>query len=432
MNWRNLRHLWLLVPVALVGFTAGFAALDIGRTHASANRPAHAASEEALWACPMHPDYTSSHPGTCPICGMALVRTSAGRVVHHAQEIHVAADAQQRLGVAVRPAQSLQFEPSYVVAAQLVADERRSVSLAPKVEGWIRQLGVAVVGQTVRKGQMLYTIYSPELQQRERDYIDLLARRDALLARSGEMVVGSASPDPMMASVARERFLQRSRLVAADVPESVLVQLEQLRRVQEVVPVLAQHDGVITSIGAREGAFVTPAQPVVSYADLTAVWAELSLTPDQLAGLQPQARVALRIPGRAQAIEVPIGAVQAVVDPLTHVARVRVPLPARRGSVLRAGSVVDAEVRLPARKAIMIAKDAVIRTGQGNLLVISDGGDHFRQVKVDLGAETKDEVEVRHGIAEGEAVVVNGQFLIGAEASLSASRLRLDAAAGPQ
>lgn len=432
MNSRIPRHLLVPIAVAIAAFTAGFAWLDTWMTRANAHPQDHASPDAAaLWSCPMHPDYTSAHPGTCPICGMQLVRTSAGHVVHHAQQVHVPAEAQQRLGVVVRPAEVLAFEPSFAVSAQLVSDERRSVSLAPKVEGWIRQLGVSVVGQSVGKGQMLYEIYSPELQQRERDYIDLLGRRDALLAQSGGMAVGSTSPDLMMASVARERFLQRSRLAAADVPEAVIVELENTRRVREVVPVLAQHDGVITSIGAREGAFVTPSQPVVAYADLTAVWAELSLTADQLALLQPHARVALRIPSQPEPLDAPVGATQALVDPVTHLARIRVPLRAA-GRQLRAGTIVDAEVHLPARKALMVPRDAVIRTGHADLVIVSDGADHFRQAQVELGAETRDQVEVRRGLVQGESVVVNGQFLIGAEASLNASRLNLAGAAGSQ
>lgn len=395
---------------------------------ASLSQQAHPAG----WYCPMHPDYTSAQPGNCPICGMALVRTAAGLTVSHTDQFHVPAEIQRRMGVAARRAEALTFEPSIVVPAQLTGDERRAVSLSPKVEGWIRRLGVSGVGQPVRKGQVLFEIYSPELQQRQRDYIGLLERRDALQARAGDMgaAVGSAAPDLMMASIARERFLQRNRLLAADVPEAVLADLEKTRRVHDTVPVLAAYEGVVTNVAAREGAFVMPSQTVLAYADLGAVWAELFLTPDQLRLLVPQGRVTLRT-GRG-AVEASLaGAGQAIVDPATRVARIRVSL-RPGGPALQAGELVDAEIRLPARKALMVSKDAVIRTGHGDLVIVADGADHFRQVAVKLGSETRDEVEVTSGLAPGEQVVVNGQFLLGAEASLQASRQRMAATREPR
>lgn len=406
----------------------GHAAHTAHAAHAAAQAEASPAPQEAGWYCPMHPDYTSAQAGSCPLCGMDLVQTAAGRTVRHTDQFHVPAEVQHRMGVVVRPAQALAFEPVVVVPAQLVGDERRAVSLSPKVEGWIRRLGVAGAGQPVRRGQLLFEIYSPELQQRQRDYIDLLGRRDALQARAGGMgaTVGSATPDLMMASVARERFLQRSRLLAADVPEAVVAEIEQTRRVRDTVPVLAEHDGVVTNVSAREGAFVMPAQTVLSYADLGAVWAELSLTPEQLRLLGPRGRVTLRTAAGPLEAALP-GAGHAIVDPATRLARLRVPLRSA-GPGLRAGTLVDAEIRLAGRTALMVHKDAVIRTGHGDLVIVADGADHFRQVAVQLGAETRDEVEVASGLDAGEQVVVNGQFLLGAEASLAASRQRLAAA----
>jgi Cu(I)/Ag(I) efflux system membrane fusion protein len=229
----------------------------------------------------------------------------------------------------------------------------------------------------------------------------------------------------MMASVARERFLQRNRLAAADVPESVLADIEKVRRVHDTVPVLAEHDGVVTGIGAREGAFVTPAQMVLGYADLGVVWAELTLSPEQLDTIGQSARVALRPLGQPNIVEtVSFNTSQAIVDPASHVARLRVPLRSK-GNQFRAGTLIEADIRLPGRKAMMVRKDSVIRTGHGEFVIVADGGDHFRQVAVRLGAETREEVEVVSGLVPGQKVIVNGQFLLGSEASLQASRQRM-------
>lgn len=381
----------------------------------------------AGWYCPMHPDFTSAHEGTCPICGMALVKNAVGQTVRHSEQIHVPESEQRRMGVLVEAAEETTFSPSVVVPATVVADERGAVTLSPKVEGWIRKLGVSVVGQPVRKGQVLFEVYSPELLQRQRDYLDILSRRDALLARAGSMgaVVGSAAPDLMMASVARERFLQRNRLAAADVPESVLAELDKVRKPREVVPVLAERDGVVTSIGAREGAYVMPAQPVLGYSDPGAVWAELTLTQEQLRQVTGAKKVGLKLPDEvADVATVAFDARQAVVEPTSRTFRIRVPLHSTKARLLP-GTLMEAEVQLTARHALMVRKDAVLRTGRGDFVIVADGDNHFRQVAVQLGPEAGGSVAVASGLVKGQQVVVNGQFLIGAEASMQASRQRL-------
>lgn len=428
MPQRRLRF-----AVLLLLLTLGCAALGYIIQTRQASMAEAAEVDIGAWSCPMHPQIVSDHEGTCPICGMALVKTSSGKMVPHDAQFHVPAASQQRMGLLTEELRHADFRPTLRVPAQIVADERRAVSLSPKVDGWIKRLGVSVVGQQVRKGQVLFELYSPELQQRQRDYIDMLARRDTLSANAGGMgaAVGNATPDLMLGSVARERYRMRARLAAADVPQAVLDDLEKSRRVHEVVPVLAEHDGVVTAIGAREGAYVMPSQTVVSYADLTAVWAELSLSQEQLGQLRGRGDVLLRSSvDPSVRVTLHFDAAQAVVDPASRTARLRVPMPAARGG-FPAGTLADAEIRLPGRQALALQQDSIIRTGHGDFVIVADGADHFRQVEVALGAQAGDRVEVRSGLESGQRVVTNGQFLLSAEATLQAARRRLSAHAAP-
>jgi Cu(I)/Ag(I) efflux system membrane fusion protein len=313
-----------------------------------------------------------------------------------------------------------EIHPSLQVPGRLITDERRTVRLSPKVDGWIRRLAVSGVGEAVHKGQVLFEMYSPELQQRQRDYLAVLTQRDALLAAQRGMgaTPEGASPDAMLASVARERYRLRSQLAAADVPEAVLDDLERTRRVHDIIPVLAEHEGVVTEVDAREAAFVTPAQTVLGYTDLSAVWAELWLQPDQLDGLRRGAAVALRStiePGPA--VHVRIAAPLAVVDPATGVARLRVPVPVGSRGFLP-GTLVDARMELPGHTALTIDADAVIYTGHGDFLIgAGTAAGTFELLPVQTGLRSGSRVEV-FGLAAGRRVVTHGQFLLSAEASL--------------
>jgi Cu(I)/Ag(I) efflux system membrane fusion protein len=413
-------------PMVVAGHDAAAAKAAFGSSVCIASTAAIArAVDIPKWTCSMHPQVVVDKPGSCPICGMTLVKVAPQSGTQHEVSFQVDAGTQARMGVRTDAVAWSELHPTLRVPAEIVGDERQAIALSPKIDGWVRQLGVAVVGQIVRKGQVLYTIFSPELQQRQRDYIDLLARRDALQAQSGSMAtLGNAAPDLMLASVARERFRMRSQLAAADVPESVLQTLENSRRVQDVVPVLAEHDGVVTAIGAREGAYVTPQQMVISYADQNAVWAQISFTPGQLSALHGEVEAVLRAGGDSERM-VRVEPGRAVMDAATRTARVRVPLPAIRGVRLLPGTLVDTEIRLESHRALTVARDAVIRSGAGDFVILADRNDRFRQVAVRTGAQTAERTEIVAGLKPGDLVVGNGQFLLGAEASLQASRERL-------
>ena len=173
---------------------------------------------------------------------------------------------------------------------------------------------------------------------------------------------------------------------------------------------------------------MTPAQTVVSYADLSDPWAELSINPELLALIRRDDEVELRSTVDAIAkASARIDTSLAVVDPVSRTARIRVPLPGA-GSSFPPGTLLDAQIHLSARKALTLARDAVIHTGHGDFVIITEAAGHFRQAPVRVGAESGERIEVVDGLLPGQQVVINGQFLLSAEASLQASRQRLTSA----
>lgn len=384
------------------------------------------AEASARFTCPMHPSIVQGQPGTCPICGMTLVKLSDGSELAHSDLLHVDDDTQQRMGVRLMPAEVKELSRSLQAYAVITSDESRAVSVTAKVEGWIRRFHVQGVGQRIRQGQVLYELYSPELQQRQRDYVDLLTRRDGLLGSDGGM--GTTGPNfAMLSSIAKELFRARDRLLAADIPSDELEKLEKNRRALDVMPIRATQNGIVTSIAAREGSYVNPMQPILVYADQSSVWAEITLYPDQIGWLKNDDRITLTSGLDASVktvLKVDLTTLQ--IDPVSRAAKLRLPLTNTKDAFLP-GSYADATIESAPRRTLSVPKDAVIRTGRGQFVVVSAGNGHFRSAPVTLGIEDDTSVEILSGLVEGDSIAVNGQFLLDAASSLQSMQSRLTA-----
>jgi membrane fusion protein, copper/silver efflux system len=425
----NTKAILAVLALALASAAAMAVVTQLRHTHGAAAGSVPVIEDG--WVCPMHPGVHSGREGSCPICGMKLVNRTASPSESHAEQFHVDPQVQARLGVVVETVAPVEFRPALDLVAQVVADERRTVTLSPRTEGWVVRLGVSVPGQLIHAGQMLYEINSPELQRREKDYVDLLARRELLLSDRGreaqddaeEARSAKSARDLMLANVAQTR----SRLLAADVPAAVIDDLEKTHRIHDTIPVLAEHGGVVTGIIAHEGAYVRPGETVVSYADRYAAWAELQINPELLARLGHGDEVELRSTVNHEAsASTPTDSLVAVVDPVSRTARLRAPLPAAGESFLP-GTLLDARLKMRARRALTIPNDSVLRTGHGDFVILAEGANHFRQASVRLGAESADRIEVLEGLRPGDEVVTNGQFMLSAESSFQSSMHRMAA-----
>jgi Cu(I)/Ag(I) efflux system membrane fusion protein len=381
------------------------------------------------YTCSMHPQVMQDKPGVCPICNMNLVPAQngaapaapAGHGHQHGRTVHVDPATQQRMSVQLAAASMAEMNRTVRAYATLSADESSTVAVNPKVEGWLRKVYVQGVGQPVRRGQVLYEIYSPELQQRQREYIDLLQRKDGLLGGDSMTVVSSNMA--MVGSLSKEKFRARSRLLAADLSEDLVAQLEKSRRVIDVVPVRATRDGVVTQLASHEGNYVNPMQQILSYAGNDSVWAEITLFPDQLEWLRNGDTVQFRSGldrATVQRAKVDLSTVQ--IDAQTRTARLRMALHNPRGA-FRPGAFAEVEILSGRQRSLAVPRDAVIRTGRGDFVVVAGADNHFTRVPVQTGIRTDELVAITHGLKEGEQVAVNGQFLLDGAAAMQAPQM---------
>lgn len=388
------------------------------------------------YTCPMHPSIITYEPGSCPICGMNLVKMVQSEAGQGSDQVHVDTATQQRMGVQLQAAKVTRMHRAIDTFATITSDQSRSVSVNSFVTGWIRRWHVQGVGQSIRKGQILYEIYSPELQQRQREYLNILTRLDSMRSTGGGMTMSrgqdlSAAGLVMLRGLAKDRFRTRDRLLDAGVPASALKRLEQNRRIQDVVPIHATQDGIVTEMSAREGIYINPQQSLLTYIDNSSVWAEVALYPDQIGWLKNGDAVTLTSgldDATSAHSQVDLSTLQ--IDPASRTAKLRLAI-SNDDNAFYPGSYAKVTIATDERQVLSVPRDAVIRTGRGEYVVVNESPDHFRSAPVNTGIEDDHAVEIRSGLTAGARVVVNGQFLLDAAASLQSMQNRLAAASLP-
>lgn len=455
-----MRTIWLgVLAVAGVG-AAGWVALQYPPVAqwVAAWRGQETAVEHALkhlnprYVCPMHPQIVRDAPGDCPICGMTLVpvenkptpeqasrekkvlywvapmdptyrRDRPGKSpmgmdlvpvyeegptpgsVEDATVVTVGPEVVNNLGVRTVAARRGTLGRRIETVGYVDFDETRISHVHTRTEGWIERLLVRSEGERVSKGQLLFELYSPTLVNAQEEMVQALASQNDGLIRAS-----------------------RERLRALGVPEDQIRQLGRTRRVDQVVRTYAEQDGVIRVLNVREGMYVTPATEVMSLADLSSVWLLAEVFERQTEWVKVGAPAEIRLtylPGRTWRGQVEY--VYPDLDPKTRTlkARLRFDNP---DQVLKPNMYADVVIYGQQREDVLtVPREAIIRTGEGDRVVLALGQGRFRPVPVVVGIESGDSVEVREGLHEGDRVVISGQFLIDSESSLQASFLRMNA-----
>lgn len=357
----------------------------------------------AQYVCPMHPQIVRDAPADCPICGMDLVlrRTNDGAAA--TVSIHPA--VQQAMNLRTAAVQRGRLEQPISALGRIELDQSSITRLTPRTEGWIGELDLNSVGESVRPGQRLFTLYSRELVNLQDEFLQAL--------RGGSQSQITAT---------------RQRLEVLGVQSAVIERIREGGRALTWVPWYAERAGYVVELNARPGSYVMPGLDLIELANLSSVWliAEVAGTQIQAleAGQHAQIQIANR-PGDDQHGRVEL--VYPELDPTTRTARARIRLD-NTGAALSVGDWASVQIDGPAREnALYIPSEALIRTGTEERVVIRDDEKRFSVRQVHAGIESGEFTEILHGLEAGETVVVSGQFLIDSEASIRAGHRRLTA-----
>jgi Cu(I)/Ag(I) efflux system membrane fusion protein len=362
----------------------------------------------------MHPTEHFDKPGKSPFMDMQLApKCAASPAVTPGASaapgsIEVDSRVVQNLGVRLSPVEQGSFERGVDTVGLVGVDEHGIEAIQVREPGWVEQLNVRAVGDSVRRGQELAGIYSP-----------------ALLAAQQEFLIARDSNDPHLIEAAR------TRLALFGLSTRQIAHIEQTGKPERRVAYYAPFDGFVMELGVRQGAAVEPGTTLFQLARLDSVWITAEVPETQAAWIKPGDPAEVQVPALPGT---PFkGQVDYLYPELTQSTRslkVRVVVN-NPGHPLRPGMFAAAHFRGAAlANSLTVPSEAVIKTGTRNIVIIADDGTHFRPVVVRVGAEHGDRSEILDGLTVGQNVVASGQFLIDSEASLRGAFENLAGASG--
>ena len=307
----------------------------------------------------------------------------------------------QRAGVRSEPVERRSLTTPIRAPGTIQQDERRIAVIAMRSEAWIDKVENVTTGEHVKKGQALFRVYSPAIAGVAAEYVAALAPRNEAAALSR----GS-----------------RQRLVNLAVPETVIAAIERTREVPLTFTWSAPRDGVVIERNVTDGMRAMPGDVLFRVADHSVVWALADIPERDLAMIAVGQPVTVRPRGYPDRLFA--GKVDLIYPHLnreTRTARLRIEL-VNNDDLLRPDMYVDVEIATGAAAPVLTVPDsAIIDTGTRQVVLVDKGEGRFEPREVRPGRRGSGFVEVREGVAEGEAVVVSANFLIDAESNLKAA-----------
>ena len=367
-------------------------------------------AEPTIWTCAMHPQIRMDEPGDCPICGMDLIplkTTGSGDASIDPDAIQLSAEAAALANVQTTVVSRQNPVKEVQLYGTIQVDERLSQSQTSHVSGRIEKLFVSFTGESVRRGQPIATIYSPELLNAQQELIEAAKMKDL---------------QPALVQAVREK-LRLWKLT-----DQQIARIEQSGEVSPLIDVAATTSGIVISKNVNQGDYVNTGTVLFDVANLSQVWAVFDAYESDLPFLKvgDQLEYTLQsLPGKTFSGR--ISFINPILDPATRTAKVRVET-ANPGMELKPEMYANALINAPLKQyfnEVVIRKSAILWTGKRSIVYVKQPDTEtpaFLLREIELGPSLGDAYVVLSGITDGEEIVTNGAFTIDASAQLAGKR----------
>ncbi|HUX46277.1 MAG TPA: efflux RND transporter periplasmic adaptor subunit [Terracidiphilus sp.] len=318
----------------------------------------------------------------------------------------------QQIGVTTATAAYKELKDTLQVPGNVDINEEKIAYVQTRFPGWIQKVFANATYQFVRKGQPLFTIYSPDLVSSQQEYLLARQNENAFASKTQGM---AARESGWLTQAAEERLRQFG------VAPQVVANLKKTGKVQREIEVDSPVSGYITERNALPNAYVQPETKIYTIADLSTVWVYANVFQNDVGRLRPGDRGQVTVdayPGRSFAGR--IDQILPQVDPTTRTVRVRLVF-SNPGVLLKPGMYVNVTIQAPLGRHLVVPASAVLQAGSQSLVFVDQGNGYLQPRTVTVGPQAADDVVILSGVKVGDQVVSSASFLVDSEAQLQAS-----------
>ncbi len=367
-----------------------------------------------FWYDPMHPAYKTDKPGIAPDCGMQLVPRYVDDEMAKmpAGTIKIAPDKQQLIGVRTELVKRQSLVRSVRTTGQLTADETKIAHVHVKINGYIDKVYVDYVGQLVKKGQPLFTLYSPDLVATQEEY--LIAKRGANNLGTSQFPEVSQGSQSLLRST-------RERLKLWDISDEQIKKLDETGEVSKTLTFYSPISGFVTDRKAFPQTAITPDMDLYTISDLSTIWVNADVYEYEVPFVKVGQTADMQLSYYAGKIYTgKITYIYPTVDPVSRTVKVRIEFP-NPSFELKPQMFANVQLKIDYGKQILAPQEAVMDSGDKQYVFVVHEGGVFEARMIQMGAKFEGKVVVLSGLKAGETVVTSGNFLIDSESRLKSA-----------
>jgi Cu(I)/Ag(I) efflux system membrane fusion protein len=355
------------------------------------------------YTCSMHPQVHEDHDGNCPVCGMKLIKVElTGNSDKAMDRITLTATQIQLAGIQTDTVRDENIGSDKTLTGTVTADENTSEELSARIAGRIQQLFVRTVGEKISAGQPIYSIYSEDLQEAEKEY---------LLANQQQKQLHNPDVDYQQLISAAENKLQLWGLSTAQVKS-----LAASGKVSATTTVLSKINGTVSDIAVHEGDYVTEGMSILKTQALNNLWVQAQIYAGETGNYKENDPVTISLPDLGgQVNNGKVAFMNPELSDASKVDLIRISIPNPQG-LIRPGMQAYISITNGNNRSLAVPASAILTDGNGSMVWVknSDGSFSPKMIKPGIGNSTY--VRVLSGLNPGDVVVTNGVYLLNSEA----------------